>query len=293
MSWRLWLTVGALVFLQACSAIKLGYNQLPTVGYWWLDGQLNFSDRQTEAAQQALRQLHDWHRREELPAYAALLERVGRLSTGPVSEAQICQVFDEVQARLDRTLREAVRQAAPVAMQLGPRQLQHLARHWERQNEKWEEEWLPSDLQERLERRVKRTSERYADFYGPLSQAQQQLVREQLQRSYWSPEWGRSDRKRRQQDLLATLQALQHSRATAAEAEAALQGVWQRWRQPPDDDQAVVQRLTRQACSHLAELHNSATPEQRLRAQRRLRAYERDLRELAPAAAVVTSRAPG
>lgn len=285
--------LGLVLLLQACSAIKLGYNQLPTVGYWWLDGQLNFSDRQTEAAQLALRQLHDWHRREELPAYAALLERVGRLSTGPVSEAQICQVFDEVQARLDPTLREAVRQAAPVALQLGPRQLQHLARHWERQNEKWEEEWLPADLQERLERRVKRTSERYADFYGPLSATQQQLVREQLQRSPWNPEWGRSDRKRRQQDLLATLQALQHSRATATEAEAALQGVWQRWRQPPGDDQAVVQRLTRQACSNLAELHNSATPEQRQRAQRRLRAYERDLRELAPAAAVVTSRTPG
>lgn len=282
------------LLLQACSAVKLGYNQLPTLGYWWLDGQLNFSDGQSESAQRALRQLHDWHRRQELPAYADWLERVARLSTAQVTEQQMCQLLDEVQERLDRSLREAVRQAAPVALQLGPRQLQHLARQWERKNESWEEEWLPADLQERLERRVRRTTERYADFYGPLTAAQQSLVREQLQQSAWNPEWGRRDRKRRQQDLLATLQALQHSRASVADAEAALLGVWQRWRQPPGaDDQALVNRLTRQACSNLAQLHNSTSPEQRQRAQRRLRAYERDLRELAPAAAAVATRSLG
>lgn len=286
--------LGLVLLLQACSAIKLGYNQLPTLGYWWLDGQLNFNDRQTEMAQGALRQVHDWHRREELPAYSVLLDRLGRLSVNNVTADQICQVFDEVQDRLDRTLREAVRQAAPVALELGPRQLQHLARQWERKNEEWEEEWLPADLQERLERRVKRTSDRYADFYGPLTGAQQNLVREQLQRSPWNPEWGRRDRKRRQQDLLATLQALQHNRASVADAEAALLGVWQRWRQPPGaEDQLIVNRLTRQACSNLAELHNSTTPEQRQRAQRRLRAYERDLRELAPAAPALNARSAG
>lgn len=286
--------LGLVLLLQACSAIKLGYNQLPTLGYWLLDGQLNFNERQTEATRSALQQVHEWHRREELPAYADLLERLGRLGGTNVTEQQICQVFDEVQDRLERTMREAIRQAAPVALQLGPRQLQHLARQWERKNEEWEEEWLPADRQERLERRVKRTTDRYADFYGPLSTAQQSLVREQLQRSAWNPEWGRRDRKRRQQDLLATLQALQHTRATAAEAEAALQGVWQRWRQPPGaEDQALVNRLTRQACSNLAELHNSTTPEQRQRAQRRLRAYERDLRELAPAAPALNARSPG
>ena len=282
------------LLLQACSAIKLGYNQLPTLGYWWLDGQLNFNERQAEMAQAALRQVHDWHRREELPAYSALLDRLGQLSSANVTEQQICQVFDDVQDRLERTMREAIRQAAPVALQLGPRQLQSLARQWERKNEEWEVEWLPADLQERLERRVKRTSDRYADFYGPLTSAQLNLVREQLQASAWNPEWGRRDRKRRQQDLLATLQDLQHSRASAAEAEKALLGVWQRWRMPPGSaDQALMNRLTQQACSHLAQLHNSTTPEQRQRAQRRLRAYERDLRELAPATPAVTARSAG
>ena len=43
----------------------------------------------------------------------------------------------------------------------------------------------------------------------------------------------------------------------------------------------MQQTLVQQACQSLAELHNSASAEQRQRAARRLRAYEQDLRELA------------
>jgi hypothetical protein len=50
---------------------------------------------------------------------------------------------------------------------------------------------------------------------------------------------------------------------------------------PPDAyGRGVIQKLRSQACENLAQLHNSATPEQRLRAARRLRAYEQDLRDL-------------
>jgi hypothetical protein len=273
----------AVLLLQGCSAIKLGYNQLPTLSYWWLDGQISFSDNQSEAARSALKNLHDWHRRNELKAYAGFLEALAQQSQGPVTEQQVCSIWDEAQGRLDRTLREAVRMAAPVAVALGPRQLQHLARHWERKNEEWEDEWLQGDPQARLERRLERAVERYADFYGPLSTSQQALVRDQLQQSPWTAEWGRRDRKRRQQDLLATLQSVQRTRPAVADAESALLGVWQRWTRPPaPEDQQVMNRLTRQACSNLAQLHATTTLEQRQRAARRLRAYERDLRELSP-----------
>ena len=41
------LAVAALLLLQACSAIKLGYQQLPTLSYWWLDNTVSFSGTQT------------------------------------------------------------------------------------------------------------------------------------------------------------------------------------------------------------------------------------------------------
>ena len=273
--------LGLVLLLQACSAVKLGYNQLPTIAYWWLDAHLSFTDTQTSEVKQTLAQLHSWHRQQELPVYATWLGAVATQSSHALTEQDACRLWDDAQRMVDRTMRETIRQAAPIALQLSPQQLQHLARHWERKNEDWEDEWLRGSAKARLERRVDRALDRYADFYGPLTRAQETLVRQQLQQSVWTPEWGRHDRQRRQQDLLATLQRLQQGERSPAQAEAALLGVWQRWMTPPQaQDQQVMADLTRQACRQLADLHNTASPEQRQRAARRLRAYERDLREL-------------
>ena len=275
------IAVTALLLLQACSAIKLGYQQLPTLSYWWLDSTVSFSGNQTPAAKEAIDKLYQWHRREELPGYAALLQRTADLSAGPVQPEQLCRVVDEVQARLDTLMRQAVAQATPVAMALGPRQLSHMARHWEQQNEEWEKEWLQGDAEARMARRLDKALGRYNSFYGELSAAQIALIKTQLAQSPWTAEWGRRDRQRRQQDLLSTLQRITQSSMTQAQAEAQLWAVWQRWLQPPDAGQrAVVQSLSQRACENLAQLHNTTTPEQRVRVARRLRAYERDFLDL-------------
>jgi hypothetical protein len=278
---RACITVLALLLLQGCSAIKLGYQQLPTLSYWWLDSTVSFSSAQTAGAKQALDNLYQWHRSEELPAYADLLQRAQVLSAGPVQTEQVCRVWADVQTRLDTAMREAVVQAAPVVMSLGPRQLSHIARRWESQNEDWEKEWLLGNVNERLERRLDKTVERYRSFYGELTPAQASIVKTQLAQSPWTAEWGRQDRQRRQQDLLSTLQGISQSKLSQAEVEGQLWGVWQRWMKPTEAGQrAVVQSLQQRACENLAQFHNAATAEQRQQATRRLRAYEKDIKEL-------------
>jgi hypothetical protein len=41
-----------------------------------------------------------------------------------------------------------------------------------------------------------------------------------------------------------------------------------------------MQAMSQQACNNLTQLHNTTSAEQRQRAVRRIRAYERDLRDL-------------
>lgn len=270
-----------LIALQGCSAIKLGYQQLPTLSYWWLDSTVSFSSAQTPAAKEAIDKLYQWHRREELAGYGEVLQRIGQLSSGPLQAEQVCSVATDVQARLDVLMRQAVVQAAPVVLALGPRQLSHIARQWESKNEDWEKEWLQGDAQARLERRLDKAVNRFNSFYGELNPAQIGLLKAQLAQSPWTAEWGRRDRQRRQQDLLSTLQRVAQSGMTPAQAEAQLWGVWQRWLAPTDAAQRnVLQSLSQRACENLAQLHNTTTPEQRVRVARRLRAYERDIQDL-------------
>lgn len=271
----------SLLLLQGCSAIKLGYQQLPTLSYWWLDSAISFNSEQSLRAKEALEQLHQWHRREELTGYADFLQRSAQWSQGTVESTQVCSAFTEVQTRLDRLMREAVRQAAPVAMMLGPRQLSHMARQLESKNEEWEKDWLRGDEQARMERRVERVVNRYSDFYGGLNAEQNALIKAQLAQSPWTAEWGRQDRQRRQKDLLATLQRVSQGQMPVAQVENELWNVWQRWLKPPDAaGAALMQAMSQQACNNLTQLHNTTSPEQRQRAVRRIRAYERDLRDL-------------
>jgi hypothetical protein len=278
---RLFLTLLTLLALQGCSAIKLGYQQLPTLSYWWLDSTVSFNSEQSIRVKEALDQLHQWHRREELSAYAQFLQNQTQWSLGTAEAAQVCSAFATVQTRLDRLMREAVRQAAPVAMMLGPRQLSHMARQWDSKNEDWEKDWLRGDEQARMERRLERVVGRYSDFYGSLRDEQTALIKAQLAQSPWTAEWGRQDRQRRQKDLLATLQRVTQSQMTVTQVEVELWGLWQRWLKPPDAaGAALMQAMSQQACNNLTQLHNTTSPEQRQRATRRIRAYERDLRDL-------------
>jgi hypothetical protein len=278
---RYLLALLAFLALQGCSAIKLGYQQLPTLSYWWLDSTISFNSEQSLRAKEALEQLHRWHRREELTGYADFLQRSAQWSQGTVESTQVCSAFTQVQARLDRLMREAVRQAAPVTMMLGPRQLSHMARQWESKNEEWEKDWLRGDEQARMERRLERVVNRYSDFYGSLNAEQNALIKAQLAQSPWTAEWGRQERQRRQKDLLATLQRVSQGQMPVAQVENELWNVWQRWLKPPDAaGAALMQAMSQQACNNLTLLHNTTSAEQRQRAVRRIRAYERDLRDL-------------
>ena len=270
------------LLLQACSALQIGYRQAPNLGYWWLDSQLNLSSEQAEPVREALQQLQRWHREQELPRYADLLAQAQSLSAREVDAGQVCKVWAQVNDGLQRLAVQSVRQFAPLALQLQPKQLRHLARHWDKANADWNKEWLEGSASERLARRLDKAAARYSDFYGSLSDKHMGLLRAQLQASAWNPQWGQQDRLRRQQMLMATLQSLQAPGTTVAQAEAALMAVWQQWLvAPAESDRRVQQTLVQQACQNLAELHNSASAEQRQRAARRLRAYEQDLRELA------------
>ncbi len=277
-----WFLLAVVLWLQGCSAVKLGYQQLPNLSYWWLDSAVSFNDAQSAQVKDALTQLQRWHKREELPVYADLLQRLAAQSAEPLQAQQICNAWEDIDKAMDRTMRQTVRLAAPVALMLGPEQLSHLNQHWASKDKDWDKEWVQGSASERLERRLGKTVERYSDFYGPLSAAQTAMVKAQLQQSAWSPEWGQRDRVRRHQDLMAALQKASQSNATALpKVEADLWGVWQRWLSPPDaTGKAVMQKMVQQGCENLAQLHNSASPEQRQRAARRLRAYEQDLRDL-------------
>ena len=276
----------AMLMLQACSAIKLAYNNAPEFGYWWLDGYVDFQSDQSSRAREELAKLLAWHRAEELPKLADLLQKIQRMAQVEIAPAQVCAMFDETRERYDAVTRQAESGAVWLVQSLKAEQLAHIESKFSKINDQWRKDWLQLTAAERFEKRLKSNTERAEEFYGKLEDKQVAALRGALEASQFDSAMTMTERLRRQQDLMQTVRktsgnAAGSAKLPASDVLAQLRGYRDRVNQSPNAAyQAYSDKLTKESCASFAALHNSTTPEQRRRAAARLGAYERDAREL-------------
>jgi signal transduction histidine kinase len=273
------------VILTGCSAVRLGYNNLPDIASWWLDSYIDFSDTQGPQAKAALQKLQTWHRKEELPAIAELLVQAQTLAPQNITPEQACKIWEGAQVRVESFIQESSRLAAPVVSQLSAKQLKHLEKEWASRNEDWKKQWVQGTPDSRIKKRVDLAAERFNSFYGDLNLEQRQVLKQQFLQSTWSPEASYQRRLKRQQEQLIALQAMSSEitkpAMPIAQVEKALQSLILQSVRPKDAGELSKQlQLEQQACQNLAQLHNTMSPAQRLKAQRKLKDYETDVREL-------------
>jgi hypothetical protein len=271
-----------LVMLQGCSAIKLGYNKLDDLAYWWLDGYADFSPTQSDKLRTSLGQLMRWHREQELPAYAMQLQQLQAMATDNITPTQICTIWESIQKRLDLVAIKALPGLAEVAVDLSPKQLAHIERQWAKKNANWQEEWLQGPPAQREQKRLDAFVDRFESFYGNLTAAQSKLVQQQLQQSAWTPEWGWQDRLQKQQQWMAAMRSFQTRTYSPEQAQEVLRQLYVNATSTSSGPGFEMrQRLQQQACTNLAQLHNITTLAQRQKAAQRLKAYANDLKDLA------------
>jgi hypothetical protein len=270
------------VALCACSAVKLGYNALPQAGAWWLDRYVDFSDEQEQRLREDLARLHQWHRNDELPRLAELLQRLERLAAGDVSPAQACALVPAIRSRLLAVAEQAEPAATTLALTLDAAQLAHLERKFEKNKRDFRKDWVALPPAGQQEKRFEQFLERSETIYGPLDAAQRDGLRRLVERSVFDAATSLAERQRRQQDILQALRQLAGQPLSLAQARALVHGVVERAMQSPDPrHRAYQEALVQEGCRNFSVLHNSTSAQQREHAARRIRAYERELRELA------------
>ncbi len=274
----------AVGLLQACSAVKLAYNNAPEFGYWWLDSYADFSESQSTKVREELARLLKWHRADELPKLAELLQKSQRLASADLAPAPVCAMFAEVRTRFDALVPQAEATAVSLAMSLGPAQIQHIAKKFAKNDAEWREKWLDLSPAKRIEKRMKSNKDRSEEFYGPLEEKQIAALRAGLEASIFDPQLNYAERIRRQQDVLQTLRNVSGAngaKPSQADALTALRAVLDRSMNSPNAAfKAYNDKLIAESCAVFSGVHNTTTPDQRARAVRRLAAYERDAREL-------------
>ncbi len=267
---RLALLLSCCLLLAGCSSLELAYNQAARLTAWWLDRQFDLDRRQRQQLDQALAELHGWHRREELPHWQALLQAAEHsLADGRVDAAELQALEQRLDESLQRTLRRTAPLAGPWLASLRPEQWTRYAERRRERVQDWREDDSDADeraeaLEEslerwlgRLERPLRRAAEQLAQTWGPSPAA---LWQERAQRQAWTEQglraWAAGDLEGGTRLLLMGGARLPEARGPATQA------------------------LRERTYADLPALLQQASPAQWQRARERWRGWQADLEAL-------------
>jgi hypothetical protein len=274
----LWLVSG-------CSTLRLAYDTGPTLAWWWIDGYGDFSGERATRVKDDIRLWFDWHRKTQLPGYAAWLAATREKIADSITPAQVCRAWDEARRGFDPALDRALQQAAAWVPGLTEPQFQHIERRQAKAIDEMRDDFLQSDPARRHEAAMKRTLERLEMVYGSLDERQLRLVSDGIKASPFNANTWLVERQRRQRDAVQTLRRLVAERADNDRVLAALRALAERSERSPDPAfRSYQQKLTDYNCDFVARIHNSTSAAQRQAARERFKGWEDDLRALAAAA---------
>ncbi len=272
--------LGFALLLTSCSTLKLVYNQSEDFTYWWLDGYVDFDSAQKDFTLQALKDIHQWHRNNELPKYLALLDRLGDASRQDITPAQACEVIDEVKTHALTLFHYAEPASAQLVLQFKPQQLRNIQKRYDKSNKSWREDFLDGSEAKRLKFRTNKALDQLEDLYGDLSEPQLRLLTLWLSNAGFDPRKVDAERLRRQADSLRVFKQMQQD-GTPAGAQALLR-TWleQDFESPDETYRTYIHATTLKNCEGFAQLHNSTTVMQRRHLLARLAKYADDVRGL-------------
>ena len=267
--------------LQACSVVKIAYNQAIELSFWQLDAYFDFNDTQKPRVREELGKVHQWHRQTQLPVYIEALQRWQPMLTGEVTEAQACAVFDEVRSKLQIIVDRALPAAVSVAATLMPEQLNAMQKKFSKVNSEFRSEFIEGTPATILEKRLKKAISRAEMLYGSLDEPQLAVLKGRLAQSAFDANVSLGEFQRRQRDALQSLAPLISSPTSADQARPVVQALLHRAMNSPNAAyRAYQERMTRDSCATFAALHNSTTPAQRIKAVETLAGYVRDFKLL-------------
>ena len=274
------LLMGALILvLGACSSIRLAYNNAPELAYFWLDRYVDFDKAQGKRVSAELEQLLRWHRSEELPLIADLLQSAQTLALQTPSGPQLCALNQVVLQRSEAIGLHAVPAAAAIVTTLSSQQLANLAKAYEKSNRKMREEWRSAQAQG-MDNRTLKSLERLEDLYGGLSSAQRRQFQDAMVTTGFDSARYLEEVQSRQQITLQTLEKLRN--ADTATAQAALVAWIKMFSQSANPAyREYYAQVTAQTCQAFAQVHAQTSLAQRRHMADYLKDYEQQVRMLA------------
>lgn len=270
------------VALNACSTIRLAYNNADVFLFQSLDGFLDFDSQQEQFSKTRIAALLAWHRKQELPAYAQWLGKIREQIDAPLTATQVRALTDDLNAKSDRLFERTLPDLAELATKLTPTNLTRLQERYAEELEETRKDYVQAPRAKQLEKRFDQLLSSVERVYGRFSREQREKLRaasdaRPLDHRNWLAE-----RARRQQEMLAALTQISTEKLPAEQATTKLRAVAERFSPSPDAQRrAYFDQVNNATYEVMALATQLATDEQRQAARQNLSGWINDLNTLA------------
>lgn len=216
---RLWAPlVATAIAATGCSMAKLGYDAMPTWAHWQVERYLDLDEAQRDIVSRHLDEVHRWHRRTQLPEYAAFLREVDDRLRTPVDAAELGLWRDRVGAAWEALAERLAPGVAELGLTLREDQIRRMRERFADSNEELREEMLPAKGRTLEEARAERLVKRAEFFLGRLTSAQAREISVLAAGLPPGEEAWLAEREARQRGFVRLLEQLRREQPSRAEA---------------------------------------------------------------------------
>ncbi|MDQ1302304.1 MAG: hypothetical protein QG595_287 [Pseudomonadota bacterium] len=271
----------ASLLLTGC-VVRIAYGQLEWLTRWSVESYLDLSNSQEHLVREIIGRNLAWHRATELPQYAAYLRELRAGVAAPVSAEFIAQQYATTLVIWDRTLQQIAPDIARLLMTLDDEQVSEFFDEIEERNAELAEEYSGQAPEIRRKKQDRSIIRAFRWFVGPLSPAQEVVVKAHTAGMHDLTEQWLQRRKAWQSAFRELLEARSGNAAFERQLTELLLD-------PNQFDSAEYRRLVAAnreiAFAMSADVLSSLSPKQRKHLDERLSGLARDFDELAMAPA--------
>lgn len=174
------------VLISGCS-FRFVYNHLDWWTNWYLDDYVELNEQQQQAFDAEFKQLHSWHRKTQLPAYAKQLKILKVLINKQINEQQVIDNLAQFVQHWQNFLMAAEPRLQSLAFSLSTEQKQQIIQAINERNQEQLEDNEALSAQEWFEERSDDQKEQLKTWFGKLTTEQKvqvTLMSKSFQRSF-------------------------------------------------------------------------------------------------------------
>lgn len=272
-----------LAFLvTACTAMRLGYNNGESIGYYWLNGYADFQPEQSPWAKEHIADWFAWHRKTQLDDYAKLMASYQARLREPVTKAEILQEYKRIRQRAMAMANKALPSLANLALRLEPDQIAHLEDKFAANNKKFRKQQLSGDREAQQEFRYEKVKKQAEYWLGDLTDEQEMQIRTASDARPLNNELWLAERQQRQARLIGILKQIQAQKPSHAAVQAMLREYAVMVIEGNSNTgQTRFYETSRESTAQLiADIINLATPQQKAHASAQLQKWIEDFGQM-------------